>query len=329
MKRFHSLWSLLSSLLLFAASVPIAVLAQSPPQREIAITIDDLPAGNANSMTGPDIDEMTAKLLNTLREQKVPAVGFVNERKLYRQGEYDARIKALSMWLDAGFELGNHTFSHASLNNVPLQFWEDDVIRGESVTRFLQSQHNMKMRYFRHPYLDVGRDLQTRRAAEAFLIGRGYRIAPVTMDAWDWMYARVYEDARKRGDKDLQQKLVESYLTYTSTVFDYYEKLSKDLIGYEPKQILLLHGNWLEADHIGELIDLLRKRGYQFVTLGDALSDSAYSMPDEFVADEGSGWIEHWAITRGRPPQNAPVFPQWVIDKANALPPQPLESPIF
>lgn len=329
MKRFHSRWSLLSSLLLFAVSVPIAVLAQSPPQREIAITIDDLPAGNANSMTGPDIDEMTAKLLNTLREQKVPAVGFVNERKLYRQGEYDARIKALSMWLDAGFELGNHTFSHTSLNNVPLQFWEDDVIRGESVTRFLQSQHNMKMRYFRHPYLDVGRDLQTRRAAEAFLIGRGYRIAPVTMDAWDWMYARVYEDARKRGDKDLQQKLVESYLTYTSTVFDYYEKLSKDLIGYEPKQILLLHGNWLEADHIGELIDLLRKRGYQFVTLGDALSDSAYSMPDEFVADEGSGWIEHWAITRGRPPQNAPVFPPWVIDKANALPPQPLDSPIF
>ena len=280
-------------------------------------------------MTGADIDEMTARLLNTLREQKVPAVGFVNERKLYKQGEYDARIKALSMWLDAGFELGNHTFSHTSLNNVPLQFWEDDVIRGESVTCFLQSQHNMKMRYFRHPYLDVGRDLQTRRAAESFLIGRGYRIAPVTMDAWDWMYARVYEDARKRGDKDLQQKLVESYLTYTNAVFDYYEKLSKELIGYEPKQILLLHGNWLEADHIGELIDLLRKRGYQFVSLGDALNDSAYSMPDEFVADEGSGWIEHWAITRGRPPQNAPVFPQWVIDKANALPPQPLESPIF
>lgn len=329
MKRFQARRRLLSCLFLFVVGCPSAVTAQNPPPREIAITIDDLPAGNANSMTGAEIDEMTAKLLGTLHAQKVPAVGFVNERKLYKEGEYDARIKALSMWLDDGLELGNHTFSHSSLNNVPLQFWEDDVIRGESVTRFLQSKHNMKMRYFRHPYLDVGRDLQTRRAAEAFLVGRGYRIAPVTMDAWDWMYARVYEDARKGGDKDLQQKLVASYLTYTSAVFDYYEKLSKELIGYEPKQILLLHGNWLEADHIGELIDLLRKRGYQFVKLGDALSDPAYSMPDEFVADEGSGWIEHWAITRGRPPQNAPVFPQWVIDKANAAPPQPLEPPIF
>jgi peptidoglycan-N-acetylglucosamine deacetylase len=327
MTRFHSRWSFLFCVLLL--SVGLSLSAQNPPQRGIAFTIDDLPAGSANSMTGAEIDEMTAKLLATLREQKVPAVGFVNERKLYRPGESDARIKALSMWLDGGFELGNHTFAHTSLNNVPLQFWEDDVIRGESVTRVLQTQHNMKMRYFRHPYLDVGRDLQTRRAAEAFLVSRGYRIAPVTIDAWDWMYARVYEDARRRADKDLQQKLVESYLAYNTAVFDYYEKLSKDLIGYEPRQILLLHGNWLEADHIGELIDLLRKRGYKFVTLGDALSDSAYSMPDEFVADEGSGWIEHWAITRGRPPQGAPVFPQWVIDKAKALPAQPPEPPIF
>ncbi len=221
-------------------------------------------------MTGTEIDEMTTKLLATLSAQKVPAVGFVNERKLYKEGEVDARIKALAMWLDNGFELGNHTFAHTSLNNVTLQAWEDEVIRGETVTRTLQVQHNMKMRYFRHPYLDTGRDLQTRRATEAFLVGRGYRIAPVTMDAWDWMFAGVYEDARRRGDSALQKQLVSDYLSYTTQVFDYYEKLSKDLIGYEPKQILLLHGNWLEADHIGELLDLLRKRGYQFVSLQQA-----------------------------------------------------------
>ena len=305
------------------------LLAQNPPQRAIAITIDDLPAANANGMTGAEIVEMTTKLLTTLRDQKVPAVGFVNERKLYKQGEVDDRIKALNLWLDYGFELGNHTFSHFSLNKVTLPAWEDDVIRGETVTRILLARHNMKMRYLRHPYLDTGRDLQTRREAEAFLVGRGYRIAPVTMDAWDWMYAGVYEDARKRGDAPLQQQLVSSYLSYTSTVFDYYEKFSKDLIGYEPKQILLLHGNWLEADHIGELMELLRKRGYQFVTLQDALSDAAYSMPDDYVGEEGTNWLDHWAITRGHPPLNTPVFPQWVIDRAMALPKAPQETPVF
>jgi hypothetical protein len=42
----------------------------------------------------------------------------------------------------------------------------------------LLAAHNMKLRYFRHPYLDTGRDLQTRRQAEAFLVARGYHIAP-------------------------------------------------------------------------------------------------------------------------------------------------------
>jgi peptidoglycan/xylan/chitin deacetylase (PgdA/CDA1 family) len=303
-----------------------AVMAQQPvAQREICITIDDLPAADAAHMTGTEITGLTAKLLGTLREQKIPAVGFVNERKLYKFGEVDERIKALSMWLDYGFELGNHTFSHASLNRVGLKDWEEDVIRGETVMRLLQAQHNMKMRYLRHPYLDTGRDLQTRREAEAFLVARGYRIAPVTMDAWDWMFGGVYEDARRRGDTVLQAQLTAAYLAHTTAVFDYFEKFSRDMLGYEPKQILLLHGNWLEADHIGELLDLLRKRGYQFITLQDALSDSVYSMPDEFVGEEGGSWLEHWAITKGQIPRNEPVFPQWVIDRSKAMPKQPTQ----
>jgi peptidoglycan/xylan/chitin deacetylase (PgdA/CDA1 family) len=294
-------------------------VAQSAPHRQIAITIDDLPAGAADHMSGGEILEMTTKLLTTLRDQKVPAVGFVNEKKLFKIGEVDDRIKALNMWLDDGFELGNHTYSHASLNRNSLKDWEEEVVRGETVTRILSDQHNVELRYFRHPYLDVGRDLETRRQAEAFLAERGYHSAPITMDAWDWMYAGVYDDARRRGDTALQQQLVSSYLSYTTAVFDYYEKFSKELIGYEPKQIILLHGNWLEADHIGDLLELLHKRGYQFVTLQDALGDAAYSISDEYVGEEGTNWIDHWAITRGHPPQNTPVFPQWVIDRSNAL----------
>jgi peptidoglycan/xylan/chitin deacetylase (PgdA/CDA1 family) len=316
MKRFYARFHITIVFCSLAVSFPL--FAQSSPPRAVAVTIDDLPAGAANSMTGAEILAMTTKLLDTLRGQNVSAVGFVNEQKLYKIGEVDDRIKALNLWLDGGFELGNHTFSHASLNRVTLQAWEEEVIRGETVTRILMAQHKMKLRYLRHPYLDAGRDLQTRREAEAFLSARGYQVAPITMDAWDWMYGGVYEDARKRADAALQQQLVSSYLAYTTSVFDYYEKLSKDLLGYEPKQILLLHGNWLEADHIGELIDLLRKRGYQFVTLENALGDSAYSVPDEYVG-EGTGWLDHWAITRGRPAQNEPVFPQWVIDKSREL----------
>ncbi|HZQ24581.1 MAG TPA: polysaccharide deacetylase family protein [Terriglobales bacterium] len=298
--------------------------AANQPDRQVAITIDDLPAGAANFMTAAQITEMTTKLLGTLRDQKVPAVGFVNEKKLYKTGEVDERIKALQMWLDYGFELGNHTYSHMSLNQAGLKAWEDDIVQGESVISLLLAEHKMKVRYFRHPYLDVGRDLQTRREAEAFLVARGYRIAPVTLDAWDWMYAGVYDDAKKRNDAALQEQLVSSYLTYSDSVFAYEEQLAKQTIGYEPRQVLLLHGNQLEADHIGELLEVLRKRGYRFITLGDALEDEAYSLPDTYVGEEGTGWMEHWAITLGKPPQGAPVFPQWVSDRARTLhQPQP------
>jgi len=311
--------SLLAICMLCSLANPILSRAQQSPGRQVAITIDDLPAAVANSVSAAEINEMTSKLLSTLRDQKVPVVGFVNEKKLYHFGEVDDRIKALRMWLDYGFELGNHTFSHMSLNQAGLPAWEDDVIQGESVTRLLLAEHKMTLRYFRHPFLDTGRDLQTRRQAEAFLTARGYRIAPVTLDAWDWMYAGLYDDAKKRGDAALQQQLVTSYLSYSDAVFAYYEQLATQTIGYEPKQILLLHANHLEADHIAELIDLLHKRGYRFITLADALSDQAYSLPDTFVAEEGAGWIDHWAITLGHPPQGAPVFPQWVIDRSKAL----------
>lgn len=289
------------------------------PDRQVAITIDDLPAGMADRLPAADITALTTKLLGTLRDQKIPVVGFVNEKKIYKPGEVDERIKALQMWLDYGFELGNHTYSHASLNQVGLKAWEDDVIQGESVLKILLGDRKMKLRYFRHPYLDTGRDLLTRREAEAFLVERGYRIAPITLDGWDWMFAGVYEDARKRNDTALQQQIVKEYLAYHDAAFAYAEQLSAKVVGYEPKQILLLHASNLEAEHIGELLDVLRKRGYRFITLEDALGDAAYSLPDTFVGEEGSGWIDHWAITQGKIPQGAPVFPQWVIERSNAL----------
>ena len=293
--------------------------AADKPDRAVSITIDDLPAASAPTMSAATITDMTTKLLTTIRDQKVPVVGFVNEKKLYKLGEVDERINALKLWLDYGFELGNHTYSHASLNKTPLPAWEEEVVRGETVTSMLMADHKMKLRYFRHPYLDTGRDLETRRKAEEFLAQRGYRIAPITLDAWDWMYATVYEDAKKRGDTALQKKLADSYLEYSNQVFAYAEQLSTRLLGYEPKQILLIHANQLEADHISELFDVFRKRGYRFITLEEALSDSAYGLPDTYLGEEGTGWLDHWAITMGKVPQGEPQFPQWVIDLAKPL----------
>src|SRR5499427_7675439 len=208
-----------------AISLVMTCFGQTPkPDRQVAVTIDDLPAGMADRLPAADITAMTTKLLTTLRDQKIPVVGLVNEKKLYKTGEVDERIKALQMWLDYGFELGNHTFSHMSLKQRELKDWEDDVVQGESVTRILLSPRKMPLRYFRHPYLDTGRDLATRRKAEEFLTQRGYRIAPITLDGWDWAFPGVYEDAKKRNDNDMQQRIVKDYLAYHEASIAYTEQ---------------------------------------------------------------------------------------------------------
>jgi peptidoglycan/xylan/chitin deacetylase (PgdA/CDA1 family) len=297
------------------------LLPAQTASRTVAITIDDLPGMSAMAMSAGEITAMNRRLLTALVSGKVPAIGFVNEEKLYKTGEVDARIAVLSAWLDAGFDLGNHTFSHTSLNVAHLKEWEDDVVQGESVTRMLLAPHGKTLRYLRLPYLDAGPDLLTRRKAEAFLSGRGYRVAPVTIDGRDWYFADIYDDAHKRGDRATMERTAGAWLAYTGEVFARGEQRSRALVGYEPKQVVLLHDTWLEADHIGELLELLRKRGYRFITLDEAMTDPAYAQADEYVSDVGATSIEHWAATRGmpEPPDKRPAMPKWIEEKHKAL----------
>jgi peptidoglycan-N-acetylglucosamine deacetylase len=300
-------------------AVGLTLTIESAPERAVAFTVDDLPAGASNFMTASEITTMTAGIVGTLKQEGIPAVGFVNSKKLFTKvGEVDERIKALQMWLDAGFELGNHTWSHMSLNRAILRDWEDDVVQGEPVLKMLLAQHDLSLRYFRYPYLDTGRDVKTAREAEGFLSQRGYRIAPVTLDAWDWLFARVYDDAKKRGDRANEKQIVTAYLQYSNDLFDYDEKLSMRVVGYEPKQIILLHGNNLEAEHIGELADVFRKRGYKFITLEEALNDQAYSLPDTYLGN-GRGMLQRWAITQGHPATGEPQFPPAILERGRAL----------
>ena len=316
-------------ILLLVLILSPAAFSQSHPDRQIAITIDDLPASAAQFMSAHEITDMTTRIVGALKQQQVRAVGFVNENKLYmRTGEVDARIAALNQWLDAGFELGNHTYSHPSFNKIGIKDFEESVIRGETITKTLLAQRGKKIRYFRHPFLNVGRDLQSRQELESFLANRGYRIAPVTFDPEDWGFAPIYDAALRSGDTALQQQIVASFLKYADAVFDYDEKFSRELFGYEPSQIILLHGNNLEADHLGDLLDLLRKRGYRFVTLESALDDFAYGSPNTYVGDNGVGWLEQWAITRSHIlPKGAPEFPPEMQKLRKALPPPLANAP--
>jgi peptidoglycan/xylan/chitin deacetylase (PgdA/CDA1 family) len=285
--------------------------AENKAVREVAVTFDDLPSPYGDL---EDWRRITSKLLASVKRNGVPTIGFVNEGKLYfRPGEVDARIALLREWLDAGFELGNHTFSHINPNRTPLAEYEEDLVRGETVTRMLLAERGMKLRYFRHPYLFTGQTPEYKKGLAGFIAARGYTVAPVTIDDDDYVFAKVYFDAKKRGDSATAGRVADAYVPYMDSVFDHFERLSAETFGREIRQVLLIHANELNADRFDELAAMMRRRGYKFITLEEALKDPAYAEPDA-LEKTGISWIHRWRDAKGLPKKWEPDAPKFVYD---------------
>ena len=267
----------------------------SAQTKQVAFTIDDLPL-NGPQFEPKRLQKMTEKLLASLKKNQVPMVGFVNEGLLYGQNDVDARISILKMWTDAGVELGNHTFSHLGFKDATLDNYEDDFIRGETVTKMLIKPY--KPRYFRHPFLQMGNTRELEDSFEKFIGERGYKAVPVTMDTMDWMFLDSYSKALNEKDKAFQKKVSEEYLKFVALKIDSSEKMSKELFGRNIKNILLLHANELNADNFDALIKIFRDKGYQFITVEDALKDEIYRFPDKYAPT--SDWLGHWAFSQGK-----------------------------
>jgi peptidoglycan/xylan/chitin deacetylase (PgdA/CDA1 family) len=293
----------------------------SASENEAAITIDDLPFVSMSKYDLNILKGYTAKLLNSLKEKNVPAIGFVIESRLYKDNIQDTGLTSLlNIWLDAGMELGNHTFTHPDLNTMPLQDYEQDFLQGNKTTKVLMNERGLKERYFRHPFLHTGMDLETRTKFENFLSGNGYTVAPVTIDNSDWIFNKAYETAFKSKDSLMMTKIAGAYIPYMKSKFEFFEKNCRELFGHNIRQILLIHANHLNADHFGELAEMMKQLNYKFVNLDRVLQDSAYKSPDTYTGRGGISWIHRWAITAGKKKdffKDEPLTPDFVMKLAD------------
>src|SRR6266850_2209625 len=270
------------------AALTIALMAPlvpaQSPAKQVAITIDDLPLGGGDG--GPcdfeSVRRMTARLLEPFIAKRVPVTGFVNEGRCRDMSPRELRA-VLDMWLDAGADLGNHTYSHADLSQTPVAQYEAEITCGENVTRAALAGRGRKLRYFRHPYLHTGLDMETRRAIEGFLARHEYRVAPVTLDNSDYMFAAVYGNALDHGDREMVARVTRAYVPYLESIVAFFEGRSREVAGHAFPQILLLHANRLNAESMSAVLQMLRSRGYESVTLDLALQDEAYRLPDLYA----------------------------------------------
>ena len=285
--------------------------AAAPPARRVAITIDDGPVVNEMRDLA-NFQRITNGLIESLKAEKVPATIFVNERQLNVPGQRDGRAAVLEQWLDAGFELGNHTYSHPSVNSVPLWQFQDDVVKGEVIMKPLIEQRGGKLTWFRYPFLHSGTTAETHQGIVDFLTQRQYRVAPVTVDYADYSFAGVYSRQLARGETATAEKIKQAYLAQVDAGFDYAEKASVEVFGYEPPQILLIHCNELNSVSLRESIARMRQRGYAFISLEEAMKDRAFERPDTFTGPGGS-WLSRTATAMGkRIAAVRPPFPDWI-----------------
>lgn len=312
--------------LLIATLFLFAVVAQAAgPDRRITVTIDDLPWQRMATTSPEALRTRHAALLEQMRHADVPVVGFVNEDKLEIDGAVQPeRVAMLEAWLDDGHALGNHTYGHVDVHEVGIPAFKDAILRGERVLRPMLVKRGQAPRWFRHPYLRAGRTAEDKAALTDFLAAHGYRVAPVTVDNGEWVwafaYARVLDGQADTPERAaLLERLRLGYVPYMLNKIDYYERQSQALLGYALPQILLLHANELNAEAYAELIAGIKRRAYRFVTLEEAMRDPAHTREDGYHGRYGPSWLHRWAMADRKPKDfyaGEPEVPKWVMDLA-------------
>ena len=266
-------------------------------QQKMSITIDDLPTVDYGLNNHAEI---TNGLLSALKSHDAPAVAFVNEGKLYEGGQLNnEKVELLKLWIDAGNELGNHTYSHMNYHNVNLEEYGKDILKGEQIIRPLSEKYGKEFRYFRHPYLRSGANKETSDSLKAFLISKDYIEAPVTIDNEEYLFAKAYAVAIRKGNDELAENVAKEYLKYMEDQLEYFEKASNNLFGRNMDHVLLIHANYLNAMYLDDLLSIYEKKGYTFTTLEEVMKDPAYQLEVTRFGNWGISWVQRWGMSKG------------------------------
>ena len=255
------------------------------PFVEVAVTVDDLPVHGPPPPDGDRV-RMVGRMLNAFHRHAVPHVyGFVNGARTDGGASPSeiARARAvLRSWVAAGHPLGNHTWSHVNLFQVPLPDYLADLEKNEPLLEQLVAEAGNRLtglpwRVFRYPYLFEGDTLEKRNAIRAHLRERGYRIAEVSIDAEDWAFNPPFARCAARGDQQSLAHLHDQYVSVHVDELRRMREMTRLLAGREVRHVLLLHAGVADADALDDLLTAYEREGVRWIDLQTALADPFYA----------------------------------------------------
>ncbi len=257
--------------------------ASGENQRKIAVTIDDLPT-LGHGLLSPD--EQTAyftRILDILDKNGIKTIGFVTGHNLNR-----ATRPLLDSFVARGHLLGNHTFAHSDLNDVSASEFMADILRIEKEI----PANSDGRKFFRYPMLHHGNTLARKDSVALFLKDSGYVMVPVTIDNDDWRFNRDYVQTFKNGDIARAEEIAGEYIMHMAERTEYFDNLGRKITGRPVSHILLLHMNYLNARCLNQLLDYYKAAGWEFITPEEALADSIYLVPDNYISPRGVSLLE-------------------------------------
>jgi len=258
--------------------------ATAAPQRPILITVDDLPIAEDRLHSDPaERERITREMLRALAKHRVTAVGLVAGK--HHPAAADENL--LDLWVKAGHELGNHSFSHLNYSETDIQPYIADVEKERAWLADFLKARGRRLRFFRFPFLNEGNTPEKLRAMRDYLKASGQANLPVTLDNQDWSFEEDWVAARKGRDKVAMARVAEDYQAAMRIHIRHFESGGQRLFGRPTPEILLLHAGEAGAEQWDALFNWLEGTNHRFATVDEVLADPAYSMPHDYVAEDG------------------------------------------
>jgi peptidoglycan/xylan/chitin deacetylase (PgdA/CDA1 family) len=290
-----------------------ALASPTPAQQrvEVAITVDDLPA-HGDMPSGVTRAKIAQSMTETFKAKGVPSVyGFVNAKR--PEGD-EVREEVLKVWTDAGFPLGNHTYSHVDLNAATPQEFEAEIASNEAILQQFDGARDWH--WFRYPFLHEGNTLEKRHAIRKYLQEHGYKVAQVTLDFGDYAWNNPYARCMAKQDNQAIAWLKFTYLNTAANDIALDRKLSALLFGRDIKYVLLLHIGAFDRVMLPDLLDLFKKQGFDFISLDEAEKDTAYQSDPDAPLKYGGTLLEQLIESK---PLKYPPHPDRPIAKLDAI----------